>query len=646
MSTGQTTQGVSEGVSETAAPTSARPVATVGPGPDLAAFLDGLLDLHCRIAGAIAGVIYLAGSEKRRAGLVTRRVSAGFDDALRPAVLERLEQLGADVCEGASAQAPSPRVEPITIARAGALYGDEASHRVIAMPLAAAGAIEGASLVVVPPVRPAELRESAEKIALAATHFEAFLWRQHALGEARQKAMLRETLELLDASQRGASAKAMGALMCHELARRFGCTRVSIGLIHGPARRLRLAAVSGADEVDRRGAAAEALEGAMEECALQDIELVYPEPPEAKDDPGAKRVLRDHQQLSQKYGPSAILSLPLRIEGDLVGVVVLERPMDDPFPPGAIPLLRLAAEFIGPALWTRRLADRGVLAVTRDRIRWLAEAAVGPRHTVAKTVIGLIAIILVLAAVVPIPRRVKAEAELRAGAARTVVPPFVGYLDEALVQPGTVVKAGDLLARMSTTELDLQLNELLARRSTLVLQRDEAAASGKATEALATEASLRETQAQIDLLRNHITKSEIRSPIDGTVSRGELRDFIGARVEPTQALLEVVDDRRIVLIRVDETDIARVSVGQTGRLAARARPEERVDVRVVRINPVAEPVRGANVYLVECEIVDDDPATWLRAGETGIVKLDAGSTTLMSAILGPVVDELRMRWWF
>ena len=41
-------------------------------------------------------------------------------------------------------------------------------------------------------------------------------------------AVLRETLELLDTSQQGASAGTMGAIMCNELKRRFGCTRASI----------------------------------------------------------------------------------------------------------------------------------------------------------------------------------------------------------------------------------------------------------------------------------------------------------------------------------------------------------------------------------------------------------------------------------
>src|SRR5690606_29097932 len=107
-------------------------------------------------------------------------------------------------------------------------------------------------------------------------------------------------------------------------------------------------------------------------------------------DPSQRRVTRAHEELSRRFGPSAILSLPLRVEGGLVGVATLERDTTDPFPTGAVPLLRLVAEYIGPAMWTRRMADRGVLAVARDRAIDLAVATVGPRHTGVKALVTVI----------------------------------------------------------------------------------------------------------------------------------------------------------------------------------------------------------------------------------------------------------------
>lgn len=384
----------------------------------------------------------------------------------------------------------------------------------------------------------------------------------------------------------------------------------------------------------------------MEECALQDIELVYPAPEDAQMDPGLRRVLRAHDELSRRHGPAAMLSLPLRVEGDLVGVVLLERPQGDPFPASAAGLLRLVAEFIGPAMWTRRLADRGLLAVVRDRTRALASLAVGPRHTGWKLLGVTVLLILIGSAFVPIPRRVTAEAEMRASVSRTIVPPFVGYLDEVLVEPGSRVARGDVLAMMDTSALRLQLAELIAREASLSVQRDEARNRGEIGQALEAEAMIEEIKAQARTRIDQIAKAEIRSPIDGVVSRGDLKDFVGARVEPSQALLEVVGSGRVAMLRVDERSIDRVYLEQVGTLMARARPGERVPIQVTRINPAAEAVQGANVYLVEAHIQGIDELAWLRPGETGLAKLHAGSTTVMQAVIGPLVDAARMRWWW
>jgi len=616
-------------------------------GSELSRFLEQLIELQGHLVGASLGVVYLAESGHRRAGIAARWPRPGESGSVpgvwTESVERRLAQIAESTCRAADEHGPAHAacVRGIDIADSG-LYGTGPRHTAISTPLVTAGRVEGASVLVLAPGTSVSPEEALERVALTTSKLDAFLWKQQALGEAHQKALLRETLELLDASQQGHDARAMGSLMCHELQRRFGCTRVSIGLISGPASGLRLAAVSGSESIDRRGPAAESLESAMEECALQDVELVYP--PSDEEDSGSARVLRAHEGLSQRFGPSAILSLPLRVEGDLVGVVVLEREADDPFPVGAVPLLRLVAEYIGPAIWTRRLADRGVLAVTRDRARQIGSALVGPRHTWAKLA-GVIGAGLVLAGLlVPIPARVSAEAEIRAGISRTIVPPFTGFLDEVLVRPGDRVEQGAPLARMGTVELEQQLDELLGRRVRLITERDQAQTEGRASEVARLDASLREIAAQIDVIESRIARAELLSPITGVVSRGDLEDYVGARVDPTQALLEVVGTDRVVTIQVDERDIGRVETGQLGVLASRARPGDRVPIEVTRINPLAEPVEGANVYVVEASI--DQPRAWLRPGETGIARLDAGTTTPLRALLGPIIDEIRLRvWW-
>lgn len=628
------------------------------PAGELRTFLSHLLAMQVRLVGGLAGAVYLIGGGGRPGGVFARFETPGS----RPVNLEgagpKLEKIIEAACRSAAALAKpdsaarggpiaSPGVaEVVRLTGGSGLYGDEPAFPVLASPLVAAGRVEGCSLVVLPEVRggrlPPDTDDALARLSLAAVQFEAYLWRQHAMGEAQQKALLRQTLELLDASQQGQNAAAMGALLCHELATRFGCTRVSIGLI-GRGDRLRVVAVSGTDQVDRKGAAAESIEAAMEECAAQDVEIAYPASPDPA--PAERRVTRAHDAHSKKFGPAAMVSLPLRVEGDLVGVVLLERDATDPFPAGSLPLLRLVAEFIGPGLWTRRLADRGIVAVSRDRTRALGAAIVGPRHTGSKIAVMTLLAALAAATFVPIPARVVAEATIEAQSRRTIMPPFTGYLGEVHVRPGDTISSGTLLARMDTQSIELDRDEARARREATNSQRDQALARQELEKVRAADAQIAEIDARLNLLEHQLSRASILSPIDGRVAQGDQRDFVGSRVEPTSPLFEVIDDGRIVAIDVDERDITRVTVGQEGWIAPRARPDQRATIRVERINPVAQASDRSNVYRVEASVVGEPP-DWLRPGATAIARLKDGSTTAMALFLKPIVDEIRMNWWW
>jgi len=615
---------------------------TVAP---LVAFLDSLLAHQVELSGAEAGVVWLRATRTRKAGPVAirqDRIDPARTGEWLPPVSQRIERVAESLGETSSpAAATRPIVEPIRIGRDG-VYQAGASHLVAIVPLSAAGTIEGFTGLLLRSVDQKTASEGALRASLAGIGFEAFLWQQNAVREGEQRVRLKEVLELTDAALQGSDAKAMCAILCHELRRRYACERVSIGLIKGES--IAVAGISGADTVDTRSPAAETLRDAMEECAIQDTEIFYPKPPESEHDPMTRRITIAHERLSQKDGPSSILSLPLRIEGDLVGVMVLERPSNDPFPPGAAALLRLVAEFIGPAVWTRRLADRGVAAVARDRCIDLGRAIVGPRHTGWKLVGAILLLAFLGLAAIPIPDRVRAQAEIRAITSRTIPPPFNGYFVETLVKPGDHVRAGDVLGRMDISELTLQLEQERGKREVLETERDNAHASGDLSTWRRAARGIDETDAKIALLQSSIARAEVRSPIDGVVSRGDLDDFVGARVEPTMALFEVVSPGRLAILRVDERDARRVKPGQRGWIVSAANPARKVPIIVERINPSADADEGANVFRVEASI--SDPPEFLNPGTRGRARLRDGWTTGLAALARPIVDEIRLRYWW
>lgn len=602
---------------------------------ELLEFLGVLVRFQCRLLGAETGAIYLVQSASRAGGIAasTHAAEAPLPEALAGRITA--------IAKRATEANGRPIAEPIELAGPGALYTSEPTHLALAVPLRAEGNVEGAA-VVLAPRGTRDPDDALARLGLTTARFEAHLWRRSALTEAEQKVILRETLVLLDRAQQGTDARAMASLMADELRRRFACTRVSIGLIN--ADRIRVMAVSGSDDLQKHAPAVEALEAVMEEAALQDAEVIYPAPDDIEDDPAQRRVIHQHARLSESFGPSSIVSIPLRIEGDLVGVMVLERDQTDPFPAASLPLVRLISEFVGPAIYTRRLADRRTPQVLRDDIRDLGAAIVGPRHTAPKLVALIAIVVLALAAFVPIPARIAAPMELRAETSRAIVPPFAGYLRKSHVRPGDRVQQGDLLVEMGTEELELSLAEVEANLDTLEARRDEAAARNKRADARAIQAEIDQSLASTALIRRSISESKIRAPIDGTVSIGDLDRLEGAPVDATKVLLEIVGDSTVAIIEVPEADADRMREDQTGWITARGNAGKRIPVTVTRINPVAQSREGRSVYLVEAAVNEPDPS--LRPGMTGSARLRAGWTTTLWELARPVVDVARLRLWW
>ena len=603
-------------------------------GHGVDAFLGDLVKRQCGLVQAVAGVIFLRPTREQPTGSTVRHeVDSRF--TITPRDYRRLSEVAAR-----AARESKPILDHFSVATG--LLSAEPEFRVIAAPLMLAGRPHGASVCIVPERPERELEESLKRLELSTLAFEAFLWRQQAFVEAESKIQLREALDLLDKSNQGHDTSEMAAMFCNELQRRFGCVRVSIGLINHHA--LRVVAIGGSERLDKRSELAEALDAVMEECADQDTEIRFPQPVEA--DVSERRVVRAHASLSERYGPCAVASFPLRIEEGLIGVVVMERDAADPFNDSTLRLLRLISEYIGPTVWTRRMADRGVLAVSRDRMIELSETLVGPRKTGAK-VFGLIAmLVLAISLLVPVHDRAVGTARVQADQRREVSVPFPGRLDEVFVRPGDRVEAGITpLFRLDTREAELQLQSALGEMHRLQTQADDARFRGKTSDAAQFDARVDAAQADIDLYQYQLDQGTVIAPISGVVTQGDLEDRLGEAMQPGRPLMEIAQlDSITAVALIPESGIARVAIGQMGTLAVTARPSDKIEFRVTRITPASEVFDQRNVYRVEVELINTPD--WLRPGMEGQTMIWSDRTNLFTIYTRPLFDALRLRFWW
>lgn len=604
------------------------------PGHGVDAFLGDLIKQQCGLVQAVAGVIFLRPTREQPTGSTVRHeIDSRF--TITPRDYRRLTEVAAR-----AARENKPVLDHI--AAGTGLLSAEPEFRVLAAPLMLAGRPHGASVCIVPDRSDRDLEESLKRLELSTLAFEAFLWRQQAFVEAESKIQLREALDLLDKSNQGHDTGEMAAMFCNELQRRFGCMRVSIGLINHHA--IRVVAIGGSEHLDKRSELAEALEAVMEECGDQDTEIRFPQPAEA--DASERRVVRAHASLSERYGPCAVASFPLRIEDGLIGVVVMERDAADPFNDSTLRLLRLISEYIGPTVWTRRMADRGVLAVSRDRMLDLSETLVGPRKTGAK-VFGLIALlVLAISLLVPVHDRAVGTARVQADQRREVSAPFAGRLDEVFVRPGDHVEAGVTpLFKLDTRQAELQLQSALGEKHRLQTQADDARYRGKTSDAAQFDARIDAAQADIDLYQYQLDQGTVMAPISGIVTQGDLEDRVGEALQPGRALIEIAQlDTITAVALIPESGIARVAIGQMGTLAVTARPADKITFRVTRITPASEVQDQKNVYRVEVELLDKPD--WLRPGMEGQTKIWSDRTNLFTIYTRPLFDALRLRFWW
>ncbi|MCU0793040.1 MAG: efflux RND transporter periplasmic adaptor subunit [Opitutaceae bacterium] len=486
----------------------------------------------------------------------------------------------------------------------------------------------------------AEDLELAASVLRLATDTPLLYQRQRQLERVRlDVAHYAQALEVLAATNVQTRFLSVIMALVNELAARHGCVRVSLGWRVGPI--IRLKAVSGTDRFERRMEVAQRLEAVMEEAAEQDEEIAWPAWPESD------AVRRDHEIYATGERLAGLLSVPVRINGDPVGVLVLERALDaKPFAEADALALRVVADQVARRLDDLYRNDRWFgarwAAATRE---WLA-GFLGPKQTWIKATAIVCAVLLAFSVLVPLPYRVNANFIVRAEALLHLPAPFEGYLGTVNVRPGDLVRAGDLLLTLDQSDLLVERAAALAERQRFMSEAERFEADQKLADLSAARAALAQAQARVELVEYRIARSEMRAPFDGVVVDGDLRERIGAPVRPGDVLMKVSRlEGLYVEMRVPERDIDLIADSKTAEIAFAARPEDTFAVDIERIEPAAQVEREGNVFVVRGALAGER-AEWLRPGMSGIAKVESESRTLAWIATHRLVDFLRLKLWW
>jgi multidrug resistance efflux pump len=248
--------------------------------------------------------------------------------------------------------------------------------------------------------------------------------------------------------------------------------------------------------------------------------------------------------------------------------------------------------------------------------------------------------------VIPRTDEVVASFVAQPSVVHVVTAPFDGVLEASAVRPGDPVSEGEVLARLSTRELALEIAAVRARAANDLREAAIARAAGHPAQEMIAELSARRNEAQRALLEYRLGLAEVRAPASGVVLAGDLRRSLGQALARGQTLFEIAspDDLRAEIL-LPEARAHRVQPGQTGWLAPAADPGARIAVTIERVRPMAEVVQGRNVFRAIAVLPEGQGDAPLRAGAEGVARVEVGETTWLAWALRDAWTALRRFLW-
>lgn len=175
-----------------------------------------------------------------------------------------------------------------------------------------------------------------------------------------------------------------------------------------------------------------------------------------------------------------------------------------------------------------------------------------------------------------------------------------GIVQLVAVQPGDVVKKGDVLVQLERQSFDDAIAKAQAALDTAeaAVNESEQIASPTAqdlAQKLQAQQNLKIAQQTYQAAQSTLANSLILAPSDGTV----LNVKVAANV-PINVAQDVVDMANLnqlnLQISLDETDIPHVRTGQAVRFTVDAYPGQQIDGTLTRISPAATTSGGATSF--------------------------------------------------
>ena len=307
----------------------------------------------------------------------------------------------------------------------------------------------------------------------------------------------------------------------------------------------------------------------------------------------------------------------------------------------------------------RRLLKWLALIVVVALIAWGAFRSYSARHAQQEalvqasaareqSIVELAATDVTRAAVRQLTRGLPISGSIKAVNSAVVKARAAGELQDLTVREGDVVQAGQVLARIESTEYAARVQQAQEQADAAKSQIDIALRQWENNKALVEQGFISKTAldtslntldaarathkaalAAVDVARKSLQDTVMRAPIAGVVSQRLAQP--GERVALDARIVEIVDVGRLELeAALSPADSVAVRIGQDAALQVEGMAAP-VQARVVRINPTAQ--AGSRSVLAYLQVED---VTGLRQGLFAQGTLGTGQVTSLAVPLTAV----------
>jgi hypothetical protein len=482
-----------------------------------------------------------------------------------------------------------------------------------------------------------DLQQVLRQLHWGSGWLEGLFWRVQSEQESQKLGRTSAAVDLVSVAEEHAQFETSAMAVANELAARLKCDRITVGFLVG--NRIRLKAMSHSAWFEPRSQLAIGLENAMEEAFDQNASVAHPAIAITQ-----RRVSIAHQDFSKTWRIGAIASVVMKNKGQAVGVITLERQSDSPFEAETLLQAELAAALTGPILGLKLKATHWLSGRVWEEADRILKKLFGPKHSAVKLAACLMLGALVVLSVATTQFRISAKSVLEGAVQRAAVAPFDGYIVEAPVRAGDIVREDQTLAVLNNRDLMLEKTRWDLERQKLEQKRRDALAKHDRTNILILAEEMGEAESQLALVNAKLDRTRIIAPISGIVVSGDLSQMLGAPVSQGKVLFEItpLSAYRVVL-QVDERDIRYVSLGQTGSLSLTGTSAKTVPFTITKVTSVATAEDGRNFFRVEASLAENDLP--LRPGMEGIGKVDIGSRSLLWTWTRSLVERAELFLW-